>query len=581
MTIRSYAMCAILFIPSFCRAQQMPEVSPLDGYTAGQVQQGAPAGSYALSGFETLNPANGQLSINIPLVTVKGRGSVSVPLVASATPPIWDVTGYSSLYGCGQYGCGGIAWTYVASASGWLGAGTFGAGTMAFRSAGDYCVVGNGGASHWNTVLTRGTFQASDGTETEFVDQNTNGTPEAGNLGFNRGTVFKADNGSFAKFTSSASITDSTSCAAGITNYPSGTLLLRDGTKYTISGGTATQIEDRNGNLTSFGSTITDSLGRLYEITRGNNSDQIQYFGAGGTWRIVTVHYAALSSVLASGQSIETYGQLWNLAGGLGNAGTAYDPNGLVSEIDLPDGSKYTLLYTSYGDVAQITLPTGGVIQYSYGTNAPYSMTAPGSLYMPSYNKSITVPSAYMYALSRPLTERRVYLNGVLDSRTDFPGNGEIDHYDGSNNLLAKETQTIANGGTLPSSGTNYNAAQYNQQTTANYYDAGGSNLLETVTTAWTQQNCLVNCSTQQTVTTTMNGQVKKSSYAYDPYNNQSDEYDYDWGSGAAGRFAAPHVPGLSGCGPVCEREPAESLLLCAGLRRVRASNRQLGSGVR
>ena len=75
--------------------------SPLDGYTAGQTQQGAPAGSFALSGLETLNTANNQLSITIPVVTVQARGSVSVPLMVSLTSPMWDVTGSSYVYNCG------------------------------------------------------------------------------------------------------------------------------------------------------------------------------------------------------------------------------------------------------------------------------------------------------------------------------------------------------------------------------------------------------------------------------------------------------------------------------------------------
>jgi hypothetical protein len=49
------ALTSLLAAPWLCRPQAMPEVSPLDGYTAGQVQQGGPAGSLPLGDFETLN----------------------------------------------------------------------------------------------------------------------------------------------------------------------------------------------------------------------------------------------------------------------------------------------------------------------------------------------------------------------------------------------------------------------------------------------------------------------------------------------------------------------------------------------
>jgi YD repeat-containing protein len=538
---RIHIKCAVLAVsifPVLCRAQ-LPDVSPLDGYTAGQTQQGGPAGSYALSGLETLNTANGTLSLHIPVATVQARGSVSVPLIVQLTPPIWDVTANAYEYNCIPGGCQ-LGWLYTMTSSGWLGDGGFGVGQLVFRSSGDYCVVGASNTNQWHNVLTRGTFSAPDGTETEFVDQQTNGTPEPGNLGYNRGTAFIADNGSMAKFTSSASISDSTYCNSAQTTYPSGTLVFRDGTKYTITGGAVTKIEDHNGNYTSFGNPITDSLGRTYTISSGSSSETLQYYGAGGGSRTITVHYSSLSGVLAAGQSLETYGQLWSLPSGLQNASQQYDPNGMVSEIDLPDGSKYSFTYTSYADVAQITLPTGGVIQYDYTNAVSDGTTAFGTVDVIIGGQPVAtqVPPAYMYALARPLKERRQYLNGNYIGKTDFPSTSEIDSYDGSGNLLAKETQTIASAGTLPSAGVNYNPAQYNQRTTANYYDAGGSTLLESQTMAYYQpSNCKTNCPTVETVTTTMNSWVKQTSYAYDQYNNVSSETDYDWGNGS---LAAP-----------------------------------------
>ena len=70
------------------------------------------------------------------------------------------------------------------------------------------------------------------------------------------------------------------------------------------------------------------------------------------------------------------------------NSGEQFNPNNMVSEIDLADGSKYTFTYHSYGDVAQMTLPTGGRLQYDYETsnsNASTALTCPPNPFKSSY----------------------------------------------------------------------------------------------------------------------------------------------------------------------------------------------------
>lgn len=536
MKIGSLAI-AILYVAPFCSyAQTMPSVSSLDGYTPGQVQQGGPFGSLTLSNFEVYNPGSGEITINIPLFTVKGRGQVAVPIGVSPTPPTWDVTANSYISGCPS--CT-VNWSYSMSGTGWGNVLGYGAGQMAFRSSGDYCVVGSGGAEQWNNTLTRATFTAPDGTETEFVDQKTNGTPEPGSTSYNRGTVFIADNGTMALFTSSAPVTDSASCASGESLLASGTLLFRDGTRYTLSNGSVTQIEDSNGNITTFGSTITDSLGRTYKITYANANnnyayDQIQYSGEGGATRTITIRYASLASLLASGESVQTYGNLWSIS--LSNGNQQFNPTGLISEIDLPDGTKYSFTYHSYGDVAQVTLPMGGVIEYSYNENTNWATTGSGTIYYQPFNENVTVPAASTFSLSRPLQSRKQLLNGAVISEMDFVGGNEIDWKDGSGNILAKQTYTIASSGTLASSGTNYNPPQYDETTSVTYYDASGNTVLKSQSIDYVEPlNCKTNCSTAQKVTTYKNGMVTQTGYTYDQNNNVTDEKDYDWGTGNPG----------------------------------------------
>src|SRR5262245_32150815 len=51
------------------------QTTPTDGFTPKALAPGAPAGSYALSGFENVNLFNGSLGFHLPLLAIGGRGS--------------------------------------------------------------------------------------------------------------------------------------------------------------------------------------------------------------------------------------------------------------------------------------------------------------------------------------------------------------------------------------------------------------------------------------------------------------------------------------------------------------------------
>src|SRR5215213_701998 len=55
--------------------------SATDGSTPLGLQPGAPAGSYALSGFDNVNLFNGNLSFQLSLVGLAGRGGAKMPLM--------------------------------------------------------------------------------------------------------------------------------------------------------------------------------------------------------------------------------------------------------------------------------------------------------------------------------------------------------------------------------------------------------------------------------------------------------------------------------------------------------------------
>src|SRR5713226_9564998 len=74
---KSFLVIVFLY---FAAAVCVRSQSVTDGTTPGALTPGAPAGSYALSGFDNVNLFNGNLNFNLPLDIVGGRGGVRVPI---------------------------------------------------------------------------------------------------------------------------------------------------------------------------------------------------------------------------------------------------------------------------------------------------------------------------------------------------------------------------------------------------------------------------------------------------------------------------------------------------------------------
>src|SRR5215217_3353890 len=72
---------AVIFsgVLSFAVAAQT--TSATDGSTPLGLQPGSPAGSYALSGFDNVNLFNGNLSFQLSLLGLAGRGGAKMPLM--------------------------------------------------------------------------------------------------------------------------------------------------------------------------------------------------------------------------------------------------------------------------------------------------------------------------------------------------------------------------------------------------------------------------------------------------------------------------------------------------------------------
>src|SRR6185369_7304477 len=336
---------------------------PTDTTTPLALSPGSPAGSYALSDFENVNPYNGNLSFHLPLISIGGRG-VATSSILGIDSKGWKVKHVATIDGNGF-----PVDVYTPSANPWTTGAGYGAGKMVGRRSGLYpdqtCV---GTRYIYQQTLTRLTFIAADGTEYEFRDQLTAGQPApvtnpCATTGASRGTVFVTADGNAATFISDATIYDRPQSmgGGGVVNL-SGYLLLRDGMRYRIDNGDVSWIRDRNGNKLVFGYTdgrvtsITDPLNRQVTYTYANFvntfSDQITFKGFGGQSRTILVNYARLQYSLrttnprnepAPRYSITTYKGLFPE---LNNASSTMQWNPfVVSSVTLPNSRQYQLFY--------------------------------------------------------------------------------------------------------------------------------------------------------------------------------------------------------------------------------------------
>lgn len=550
--------------------------SSTDTKTPAGLTAGSPAGSFALSGFDNINPYNGNLNFRLPLLSVGGRGSASHTITLALNTKKWH-TRYSSNTVNGEI----INETWTPTTAEWKGAEPgFGPGVLVGRQHGvniwpsHLC---NARPALYKYTLTRLYFITPDGSEHELRDVATNGQPQATTInqcsstyGYNRGKVFASVDGEGMTFVSDNDILDSNKViSTGVRFfYPTGVLTLRDGTRYIFANGYML-IRDRNGNQVKYeANTITDSLGRQVTISQGithpnyGYSDVISYKGSGGTQRDIVVSYDSLDHLMRNTQptDVTTTQYYYDLFPGLNgsiNVQNKFNPSTLLSSVWLPDGRRYRFYYNQYGELARVELPTGGAIEYDYTPTS--ASVREGSSY-----------TGTDYQIYRRVVERRVYANGsTLEGKTKFPisaagdWTGLVKHLDASDNLIAQEAPGyIVNDGVesmfYPASTNLYSSWQIGRPSSNTSLAVNGT-VLRSSSSTWSQQAAVSwlswwalqdrgagygggddpasNPRETDVVTTLADVSpylVTKTHTDYDQYNNPTDVYEYDYGSGAA-----------------------------------------------
>src|SRR5436305_1066838 len=89
--LRCLAATVALMVMLSITASAQFEKNATDGTTPLGIAPGAPAGSYPLSGFDTVNYYNGNLDFHLPLLKIGGRGEVSTALILALNTKRWHV----------------------------------------------------------------------------------------------------------------------------------------------------------------------------------------------------------------------------------------------------------------------------------------------------------------------------------------------------------------------------------------------------------------------------------------------------------------------------------------------------------
>jgi RHS repeat-associated protein len=322
-----------------------------EGTTPLGLSPGSPAGTYALSDLDQINLFGGSLSFRLPLVAVAGRGEAGTQAFL-VVETHWGL----AVNQFQQYSPRFNWWRGIEPG--------YGPGALRIYRDTD-------GPPNNRRYTTRMTFTTSDQTQYEFRDRLTEGGIRFVN--FNRGREFKTFDGSSLTFVSDADIIEPSS------GDPSGRLMFPSGLEYRIDGGVVTRIRDRNGNVVRFTygaaffrvgpqvTTITDALNRQVTFTYATPAspvDVIRFKGFGGAQREIRVSFTLLQDALDGAETVQTLGELFPDIVWLDPQQT-HNPR-VAASVLLPNGRSYTLLYNSYGELAHVELPTGGVFRYAY-----------------------------------------------------------------------------------------------------------------------------------------------------------------------------------------------------------------------
>ncbi len=578
------AMTWVIAVASLAHGQT---ISVMDGTTPASLAPGSPSTSYSASSFEHYSPFTGKVNIAVPLRHIGGRGSAGFDMYLRIADD-WSVRKYPTGDSSEPFVSrpeNGSTWAL------WLPG--YGPGTVFGRESTVTINPCLGGEVTPQFSLSRLTLTKGDGSEIELRDAATDGMPyrvpdycktHPSSWDAGRGRKFVSRDGSALVFIADQAVLDYPPTRGSFKSNVfrvSGNLLFPDGTTYRIDNSTVSWICDRNGNRITLAYnsqnqvvSVQDQNGRTTTVNYGLSScssppgtgtfygcDQILYAGYAGSSRITEIGHSNLDSVLRSDHSPQPLPSLFPQINSNHNSDTSNFDESVVSYLHYPDiNNNFLFSYNGYGEVARVSLPTGGAVEYDYGGVG--SQGADG--FLGSANDANPV------AISRRLYQRREYANGMalsgsasysyaIVSQTSVGRAGQTTteaYTDANGRSLAQITHTFVGNAydSLYYNGIVYNDWREGRELTTQW----GLPILKTITYTWQQGGAVAWCnpsagppytcsqsngtgfpeSNPQLVSeTTLNdaNQVSAVEYTYDQYQNVTGKKEYDWGSGAHG----------------------------------------------
>jgi YD repeat-containing protein len=527
--------------------------------------QAPPAGSYALSGFDTINFFSGTLNIRLPLLSVQGRGESGYTMILPLQNQRFELLKYPNTPDPGYvYYVDNTPWGAIEP--------NFSPGVFLGRQ--EFNKTCTTTSTTGVSSLIKFTFIEPDGTEYELHDTATDAQQLvyhcAETAQSSRGQTFVSADGTAMTYVSDVAVIDDSMDPMGSLT---GTLYFRDGRKYRIVQGNVASITDRNGNQSTFTydpntnqlTTILDSWGRTISLVPGTGSVNIQIPRAGNTYVSIVVSSTPLDSsfVPNQGYAVESFDQLFpavaqlnnSLANGATNP-TLVDPT-VIRSVTLPNGTQYVFSYNPYGEVERIDLPTGGSIRYTYEFGDNNGLIRGGQFNYMLYRRlkskivcadqTCASPDSTLTITSPTQTFPNTFTSSGPSS--NFAPTVTITGSGGS--VLLQQTHTFYGQpvdavNTQPFIGSGWEEGKEIQTAS---FDTGGT-LLRTVANTWQQgahiawydsQYCINwheparNPQMIEALTTLDDGEESSEIYFYDQYNNRTDTYEYGFGAGTIG----------------------------------------------
>lgn len=385
--------------------------------------------TYAPDKLETVNLANGNLSISLPLVTVGGRGSAAFTLSLSYNSKVWSSSNTVEAAVKDQFGheaYPAITHYYakyddpatyepnrVELGGGWsinMGP-AFKVRSVDIDRINPGTCTGvqsdDGAPCGYKYILTKAWLVLPDGSEVELRDSLTDGAPAltlAGQSGTHqrvdryRGRVWHSTDGSFVTVVLDEG---QTMAPPGIV---SGWVFLADGSRLRMEYGSCTKIIDRNGNFVMLrdpltgAAVYTDQLGRQVSVSEvasgvnvivkgyGGASDRVVHIDTGvigaevgGVADNLRADFRSLLRPFTAGDHWKTREQgdfehtitgphtdLFSQSESEQYGGVRVDEARPVTRVQLLDGRSVRFRYNQYGEVAEVVYPGGGVSRIDY-----------------------------------------------------------------------------------------------------------------------------------------------------------------------------------------------------------------------